>query len=405
MLMHQRYFPLYDAAGKLTNKFIIVSNGNPECAATIIDGNERVVRARLDDAKFFYEEDLKHPLESYIEKLGQGGVPGVPGHGAPEGRAPGEAWPAPFPLSAPRLDAAERSRCRSVPRCLCQGRPGHQRRQSSSPASRASWAATTPPASGENDRRSPRPSADALSVRASPAMRRLPPTVGQRRRHGRQARHRLRPVRRRTRLPPAPPIPFALRRSAIGHPDHASRPAWPVSPGRRRRRPRWPASPRRRPRPSITPPCAPRSSTSSSPAPACCSRTRATVSTPSMRYWPPASRRPWQLVKRVRALETARSEQPETFEDLATAFARANNLRDEEAGTQVDPKLMEACETALDDAVSTAQEKVAAALAANDYAAALASLAALRAPSTASSKRSWSWTRIAALRDQPPAPC
>ena len=69
MLMHQRYFPLYDAAGKLTNKFIIVSNGNPECAATIIDGNERVVRARLDDAKFFYEEDLKHPLEFYVNKL------------------------------------------------------------------------------------------------------------------------------------------------------------------------------------------------------------------------------------------------------------------------------------------------------------------------------------------------
>ena len=69
MLMHQRYFPLYDADHKLTNKFIIVSNGNPECAATIIDGNERVVRARLDDAKFFYEEDLKHPLEFYVNKL------------------------------------------------------------------------------------------------------------------------------------------------------------------------------------------------------------------------------------------------------------------------------------------------------------------------------------------------
>ena len=69
MLMHQRYFPLYDAEHKLTNKFIIVSNGNPECAATIIDGNERVVRARLDDAKFFYEEDLKHPLEFYVSKL------------------------------------------------------------------------------------------------------------------------------------------------------------------------------------------------------------------------------------------------------------------------------------------------------------------------------------------------
>lgn len=69
MLMHQRYFPLYDADHKLTNRFIIVSNGNPECAATIIDGNERVVRARLDDAKFFYEEDLKHPLEFYVNKL------------------------------------------------------------------------------------------------------------------------------------------------------------------------------------------------------------------------------------------------------------------------------------------------------------------------------------------------
>ncbi len=69
MLMHQRYFPLYDAQHKLTNKFIIVSNGDPACAATIIDGNERVVRARLDDAKFFYEEDLKHPLEDYVAKL------------------------------------------------------------------------------------------------------------------------------------------------------------------------------------------------------------------------------------------------------------------------------------------------------------------------------------------------
>lgn len=68
MLMHQRYFPLYND-GKLTNKFIIVSNGNPECEATIVDGNERVVAARLYDAKFFYEEDLKKPLESYVEHL------------------------------------------------------------------------------------------------------------------------------------------------------------------------------------------------------------------------------------------------------------------------------------------------------------------------------------------------
>lgn len=69
MLMHQRYFPLYDAQGKLTNNFIIVSNGDPACSATIADGNERVVRARLSDAKFFYDEDLKNSLESYVEKL------------------------------------------------------------------------------------------------------------------------------------------------------------------------------------------------------------------------------------------------------------------------------------------------------------------------------------------------
>lgn len=70
MLMHQRYFPLYDN-GKLTNKFIIVSNGNPEFESIIVDGNERVVAARLYDAKFFYNEDLKKPLESYVGHLNE----------------------------------------------------------------------------------------------------------------------------------------------------------------------------------------------------------------------------------------------------------------------------------------------------------------------------------------------
>lgn len=69
MLVHQRYFPLRDARGSLTNHFILVSNGDPACSSTIIDGNERVVRARLDDAKFFYEEDKKHPLEWYVDRL------------------------------------------------------------------------------------------------------------------------------------------------------------------------------------------------------------------------------------------------------------------------------------------------------------------------------------------------
>lgn len=71
MLMHQRYFPLYQQNGKLSNKFVIVSNGNPENEEIIVDGNERVVAARLYDAKFFYEEDLKHSLEDNVEKLSE----------------------------------------------------------------------------------------------------------------------------------------------------------------------------------------------------------------------------------------------------------------------------------------------------------------------------------------------
>lgn len=69
MLSNQRYFPIYDAAGALTREFVVVSNGRPECAECIIDGNERVVRARLYDAKFFYDEDLKIPLEELRSRL------------------------------------------------------------------------------------------------------------------------------------------------------------------------------------------------------------------------------------------------------------------------------------------------------------------------------------------------
>ena len=69
MLSHQRYFPIYDAEGALTREFVVVSNTSPQNAARVIDGNERVVRARLDDAKFFYEEDLRRPLEAYLERL------------------------------------------------------------------------------------------------------------------------------------------------------------------------------------------------------------------------------------------------------------------------------------------------------------------------------------------------
>ena len=69
MLSNQRYFPTYGTDGKLTRAFVVVSNADPAVSETVIDGNERVVRARLYDAKFFYDEDLKVDLEVFRERL------------------------------------------------------------------------------------------------------------------------------------------------------------------------------------------------------------------------------------------------------------------------------------------------------------------------------------------------
>ncbi|MBI4938711.1 MAG: glycine--tRNA ligase subunit beta [Nitrosomonadales bacterium] len=70
MQQHQKYFPLIDGSGKLLNKFLIVSNMRADNPGHIIGGNQRVVRPRLSDARFFFNQDRKHPLESRVEKLG-----------------------------------------------------------------------------------------------------------------------------------------------------------------------------------------------------------------------------------------------------------------------------------------------------------------------------------------------
>jgi len=69
MKANQKYFPLLDAAGKLTNKFLVVSNICPDDASFVIGGNERVVRPRLADAKFFFDQDRKKTLESRVAGL------------------------------------------------------------------------------------------------------------------------------------------------------------------------------------------------------------------------------------------------------------------------------------------------------------------------------------------------
>lgn len=69
MKEHQRYFPLLDDHGKLLPSFLFVTNIQPKDQEVVVKGNEKVLRARLSDAAFFFEEDLKVPLEKRVEQL------------------------------------------------------------------------------------------------------------------------------------------------------------------------------------------------------------------------------------------------------------------------------------------------------------------------------------------------
>lgn len=69
MQANQKYFPLLDGAGKLTSRFLVVSNISPADPSAVIGGNERVVRPRLADAQFFFNQDRKKTLESRVDGL------------------------------------------------------------------------------------------------------------------------------------------------------------------------------------------------------------------------------------------------------------------------------------------------------------------------------------------------
>lgn len=71
MQQNQKYFPLLDRAGKLLPRFLLVSNLETADPSHIIHGNERVLRARLSDAQFFFEQDQKHPLDSRVPRLAE----------------------------------------------------------------------------------------------------------------------------------------------------------------------------------------------------------------------------------------------------------------------------------------------------------------------------------------------
>ncbi|MBP1695544.1 MAG: glycyl-tRNA synthetase beta chain [Deltaproteobacteria bacterium] len=69
MKEHQRYFPVADDHGELLPHFVCISNIQPRSREVVVKGNERVLRARLSDAAFFFEDDLKIPLDTRVEQL------------------------------------------------------------------------------------------------------------------------------------------------------------------------------------------------------------------------------------------------------------------------------------------------------------------------------------------------
>jgi glycyl-tRNA synthetase beta chain len=69
MKEHQRYFPVEDEQGRLLPHFVCISNTDPKDQKVVVRGNERVLKARLSDAAFFFQDDLKIPLENRLEQL------------------------------------------------------------------------------------------------------------------------------------------------------------------------------------------------------------------------------------------------------------------------------------------------------------------------------------------------
>ena len=372
MLVHQRYFPLYDKDGKLTNRFIVVSNGDPACAETIIDGNERVVRARLYDAKFFYDEDLKQPLESYVDRLGEvvfqeklgtmldktNRIQRLADHLAEDAGLAGQD------LSdverAARLCKADLVTSAVVEFTSVQGVMGSY------------YAA----ASGETDQ-----VAQAIEQHYRPrfAGDEAPDTVVGKIVAIADKLDTVCGLFAVGQGPTGSSDPFALRRSAIGivamlSGDNAVEVSlvaaidaalasyaqqgieFDVDAARH----------------DVIEFFITRTKVMMRDAGNSIDAIDAVLSA--------GIQEPVELINRVSALEAARSEQPEVFEDLATAYARANNLCDSELGTEVNEGLLSEVEQALVHAVGLAESNVASALENNNYAAALAELAALRKP-------------------------
>ncbi|MEG0146974.1 MAG: glycine--tRNA ligase subunit beta [Raoultibacter sp.] len=368
MLMHQRYFPLYDTQGKLTNTFIIVSNGDPACAATIIDGNERVVRARLSDAKFFYEEDLKHPLDYFVDRLDK--VVFQEALGTVRAKTDRLVSAAERMAAEAGLGAADAAAvCRAAYLCKAdlvtnavveftsvQGVMGAYYAQA------AGEEPLVVEAIAQHYR--PRFAGDeapfSVVGRLVATLDKLDTICG---------------MFAAGLAPSGSSDPFALRRQAIGIVNM-------LADGLSVRLEAGIDSALA----AYTDLEFDAAATKAALLDFFITRTKVMLRDSGFAadvvdaVLAAGVIEPAQIVARTRALQAARADMPEVMDDLAVAFARANNLREEALGATVDESLLGSAEHALYQAVCATQANVEAALEGDDYAGALKALGALRAP-------------------------
>ena len=368
MLVHQRYFPLYDAEGKLVNHFLVVGNGNPKCSATIIDGNERVVRARLYDAKFFFDEDLKKPLEDYVPQLSEVVFQEKLGTVLDKTKriqSLAKAMAADAGLSD--SDAADAERAAYL--CKADLVSGAVVEFTSVQGIMGSYYAE---AAGETPQ-----VAQAIKQHYMPrfAGDDLPETTVGKIVATADKLDSICGMFAIGQGPTGSSDPFALRRSAIGV-VNMLKAGLPVSLS-----------------------AAVDASLDSYSA---LSFDKEAVRAEVLDFFVTRTKvmlkdagsrsdaidavlscgvlEPVEIMNRVSALEEARANEPEAFEDLATAYARANNLRDPELGVEVDEALLGDDERALLQATASAKDTIAKALDSGSYAQALVELAKLREP-------------------------
>ncbi|MBQ3328721.1 MAG: glycine--tRNA ligase subunit beta [Eggerthellaceae bacterium] len=370
MLVHQRYFPLFNADGTLSNKFLVTSNGDPEFSANIIDGNQRVVAARLYDAKFFYDEDLKEPLEAYVERLGEVVFQESLGTTrAKTDRIVALARKIAADAGLAGQDAADAERAAFL--CKADLVTGAVVEFTSVQGIMGRYYAL---AAGETEQ-----VADAIADHYRPrfAGDETPASMVGKVVATADKLDTICGLFAVGQGPTGSSDPFALRRSAIGilamlqdglnvslvDAIDAALDIYAAG---------GLEFDREAVRDQVIDFFVTRTKVMLRDSGCEADTIDAVLACGVVE--------PMTIIARARALEDARANSRETFDDLATAYARAANLRDAEQGADVDEALVGDAERSLAQAVDAAGAAVDAALAADDYPAALAQLASLRAP-------------------------